>query len=73
MPGKCKLFLTYSFRKLCIAHCGKEEAGMATTVGWPLLWAVQLATNVQLEAELNLESWKKSQGYKRMCGYLLLF
>lgn len=54
MPGKCKLVLTYSVRKLCIAHCCEEEAGMAAAVGWPLLGAVQLATNAQLEAEAQL-------------------
>lgn len=31
------------FEKLHVVHCGKEEKGMAVTVGWSPLWAVQPA------------------------------
>ena len=43
--------LTNLFKELHITHCGKEGKGIAATVGWPLLWAVRLATDAQLEAE----------------------
>ena len=32
---------------------------MAASVGWPLLWAVQLATNAQLEAEAPVRKFEK--------------
>lgn len=48
-----------AFKKLHIAHCGKEEKLMAAAVGWPVLWAVQLATDAQLEAKAKLKSLRK--------------
>lgn len=38
------------FEEVHITHHGKEEKNMATAVGWPLLWVVQLAIDTQLEA-----------------------
>lgn len=37
--------------KLFIAHCGKEWKWIIALMGWHLVWAVQLTTNAQLEAE----------------------
>lgn len=48
-----------AFKKLHIAHCGKEETLMAAAVGWPVLWAVQLAPDAQLEAKAKLKSLRK--------------
>lgn len=42
------------FGELHIAQSSKEEKQMVAIVGWPLLWAVQLATHAQLEAETQL-------------------
>ena len=41
----------FSPEKLFIAHCGKEWKWIIALMGWHLVWAVQLTTNAQLEAE----------------------
>lgn len=46
--------LVLLFEEMHITHCGKEGKHMAATVAWPLLWAVWLATNTQLEAEARV-------------------
>lgn len=46
--------LVLLFEEMHITHCGKEGKHMAATVTWPLLWAVWLATNTQLEAEARV-------------------
>lgn len=43
--------LMHLSEKLHVVHCGKEEKGMAVTVGWSPLGAVPPATDAQLEAE----------------------
>lgn len=46
----------YSFEELLIVYHCKEGKQMTAEVGWPLLWAIQLATNAQLEAESQLRN-----------------
>lgn len=46
--------LMHLFEELHIEHCGKEQKLKAATVGWPLLLAVQLATEAQLETEAQI-------------------
>lgn len=53
---KTQAGLMYSFEELLIAYHGKEGKQMTAEVGWPLLWAIQLATNAQLEAESQLRN-----------------
>lgn len=48
-----------AFKKLHIVHCGKEEKLMAAAVGWPVLWAVQLATDAQLEAKAQVKKFEE--------------
>ena len=35
-----------------IVYCGRKEQQMAAEVGWPLLWAIWLSTDAQLEADI---------------------
>lgn len=39
---KMRAGLIHLFEGLHIAHCGKEVECMATAVGWPLFWVIQL-------------------------------
>ena len=41
----------FLFEELLIVYHCKEGKPMTAEVSWPLLWAIQLATNAQLEAE----------------------
>ena len=51
----CDAFIFFFFsEKLFIAHCDKEWKWIIALMGWLLLWAVQLTTNVQLEAEASV-------------------
>lgn len=52
--------LMYLFEEVHRAYSGKEGKQMPATVGWPLLWAVWLVTDAQLEAEALVKSWKKT-------------
>ena len=42
------------FEELLIVHCSKEGKWMAAAVDWLLQWAVQLATDAQLEAKAQI-------------------
>ena len=46
----------YSFEELLIVYHCKEGKKMTAEMSWPLLWAIQLATNAQLEAESQLRN-----------------
>lgn len=54
-----------AFKKLHIAHCGKEEKRMAAAVGWPILWAVQLAIDAQLEAKAQVKKFEEGLRLKK--------
>ena len=43
--------LMHFFGELHLAHCCKEGKQMVAAVGWPLLCAIWLAPDAQLEAE----------------------
>lgn len=45
---------TRPFEELCIGHCSKEEKAWLASGGWPLLQAVQLDTDAQLQAEAQV-------------------
>lgn len=53
--------LALAFEELYIARCSKKGKHMATAAGWPLFWAVQLATNALFEAEARV---RKSEELK---------
>lgn len=42
------------FEELRRAHSSEEGKCMVATVGWALLWAVELATDAQLKAEAQV-------------------
>ena len=70
----------FSPEKLFIAHCGKEWKWIIALMGWHLVWAVQLTTNAQLEAEaavrLGIRSWFADLGVNTtdfILGLLSLF
>lgn len=55
MPEKYEAGLMPLFEALRIAHSGKEGKRMTATVGWPLLLAVFLVPDAQLEAEAQVK------------------
>ena len=59
MPPKMLPGLRHLFEEFHIVHYGKEGKLMVTAVSWPLLWAVQLATDAQLEAEARVRKFEE--------------
>ena len=50
------------FEKLHLReNLSKEGKQMAATVGWPLLWAVRLTIDAQLETNLSLKVGRRAE------------
>lgn len=64
---KMPAVLMHLFEELGRATCGKEEKQTAAEVGWPLLWAVWLATDSQPEAEIWVRKLKEELRLEK-CG-----
>ena len=45
---------------------------MAAPMGWPLMWAAWLATNVQLEAEAQVRKLEDEQRLEKEVSTILL-
>ena len=56
---KMPVLVTCLLEELHMAHCSREGKHMDAPLGWPLLGALLLATNAQVEAEARVRKFKK--------------